>query len=283
MDENNDDHKNSKITFKHVRKLRSCEAPAWDELVSGNSKRVVIFRSMHSSSLSCCGKKQVFHFVSDHCLCWGFFQWFEQQSLERSFFDWCNPFCISMLTNTSLLLSSSNTTTTSPISSLTEVTPGAVDEQIFFQTAAARGISGIFVWLSLIITCHQVRNSSNFERKCYLQGTRNETVHWREQSSVFVRWFCQFLVSLNIVINFLKSIYLRPTSFSFYYSENQTPNSSCINVHVQIWRGHDLLLFSCPFSSLGVTLSYSAMFGRLVKSILMPDFVVFYQTLLGFI
>lgn len=61
-----------------------------------------------------------------------------------------------MLTNTSLLLSSSNTTTTSPISSLTEVTPGAVDEQIFFQTAAARGISGIFVWLSLIITCHQI-------------------------------------------------------------------------------------------------------------------------------
>ena len=39
----------------------------------------------------------------------------------------------------------------------TEITPGLVEnERIFFQTATARGISGIFVWLSLIITCHQV-------------------------------------------------------------------------------------------------------------------------------
>lgn len=60
-----------------------------------------------------------------------------------------------MSANSSLLPSLPNTTT------ITEITPEAVEnERIFFQTAAARGISGIFVWLSLIITCHQVRNRS---------------------------------------------------------------------------------------------------------------------------
>lgn len=56
-----------------------------------------------------------------------------------------------MSANSSLLPSLPNTTT------ITEITPEAVEnERIFFQTAAARGISGIFVWLSLIITCHQI-------------------------------------------------------------------------------------------------------------------------------
>ena len=45
----------------------------------------------------------------------------------------------------------------------TSITPRpAENERIFFQTAAARGISGIFVWLSLIITGHQVRNRTSF-------------------------------------------------------------------------------------------------------------------------
>lgn len=61
-----------------------------------------------------------------------------------------------MSANSSLLPSLPNTTT------ITEITPEAVEnERIFFQTAAARGISGVFVWLSLIITCHQVRNRTN--------------------------------------------------------------------------------------------------------------------------
>lgn len=63
--------------------------------------------------------------------------------------------CVSMSSNLSTLLSSSNTTTSVP--TITETTPELLEnERIFFQTAAARGISGVFVWLSLIITGHQV-------------------------------------------------------------------------------------------------------------------------------
>ncbi|KAK2571977.1 hypothetical protein P5673_003395 [Acropora cervicornis] len=60
-----------------------------------------------------------------------------------------------MSSNLSTLLSSSNTTTNLP-TTITETTPELLEnERIFFQTAAARGISGVFVWLSLIITGHQ--------------------------------------------------------------------------------------------------------------------------------
>ena len=63
-----------------------------------------------------------------------------------------------MFANSSLLPSSTNTTPTFPTT--TEAPSGiAQNERIFFQTAAARGVSGIFVWLSLIITGHQVWNS----------------------------------------------------------------------------------------------------------------------------
>ena len=58
--------------------------------------------------------------------------------------------------------SSTNYTSTLPAPTSTEIAPVSVDERIFFQTAAARGISGIFVWLSLIITGHQVRNRTSF-------------------------------------------------------------------------------------------------------------------------
>ncbi|XP_068761433.1 transmembrane protein 184B-like [Montipora capricornis] len=63
-----------------------------------------------------------------------------------------------MSANLSSLLSSAPNHSTS-VTSLptTAISPGfAQDERIFFQTAAARGISGFFVWLSLIITCHQI-------------------------------------------------------------------------------------------------------------------------------
>ena len=49
---------------------------------------------------------------------------------------------------------------TSALTTLASTTSGPVDyldEDIFFQTAAARGVSGVFVWLALIISCHQVR------------------------------------------------------------------------------------------------------------------------------
>lgn len=49
-----------------------------------------------------------------------------------------------------------NYTSTFPAPASTEITPVPADERIFFQTAAARGISGVFVWLSLIITGHQI-------------------------------------------------------------------------------------------------------------------------------
>lgn len=39
----------------------------------------------------------------------------------------------------------------------TSTIPHEIDTQtIFFQTAAARGISGFFVIMALLITCHQV-------------------------------------------------------------------------------------------------------------------------------
>ena len=55
-----------------------------------------------------------------------------------------------------------NYASTFPAPASTEITPVPADELIFFQTAAARGISGVFVWLSLIITGHQVRNRTRF-------------------------------------------------------------------------------------------------------------------------
>lgn len=215
------------------------------------------------------GKKQVFHFVDDHCLCWSFFQWFELRSLERSFIDWCYRFHISMLFNTSLLLSSPNTTTTSPTPILNKLTPVAVDEQIFFQTAAARGISGIFVWLSLIITCHQVRNSYILKEK-YLQDTRNESVHWiHTRTSGCI---CNMVLPISPLISepiFLSQKILDSKSVHFITARPKLQTPTCINV--QVWKGHDLLLFSCLFLSLGVTLNSSTMLGRLLKSIFTLD------------
>ena len=81
-----------------------------------------------------------------------------------------------MLANSSALPSSTTTTLPTP----TEITPGFVEnERIFFQTATARGISGIFVWLSLIITCHQVSNCENFGLECAFIDSQNETVQVR--------------------------------------------------------------------------------------------------------
>ena len=122
-------------------------------------KKVVIFRSMHRCSLKLLRKETGFPLCRWPLSLLEFLSVIWTAESRKSFIDWCYRFHISMLFNTSLLLSSPNTTTTSPTPILNELTPVAVDEQIFFQTAAARGISGIFVWLSLIITCHQVRNS----------------------------------------------------------------------------------------------------------------------------
>ena len=80
-----------------------------------------------------------------------------------------------MVANSSALPSLPTTTLPTP----TEITPGFVEnEQIFFQTATARGVSGIFVWLSLIITCHQVSNCASFglNDECALLTVENETV-----------------------------------------------------------------------------------------------------------
>lgn len=83
-----------------------------------------------------------------------------------------------MLANLSALPNLTTTTLPTP----TEITPGLVEnERIFFQTATARGISGIFVWLSLIITCHQVSNCANFGLKdeCTFIDSQNESVQVR--------------------------------------------------------------------------------------------------------
>lgn len=226
------------------------------------------------------GKKQVFHFVDDHCLCWSFFQWFELRSLERSFIDWCYRFHISMLFNTSLLLSSPNTTTTSPTPILNELTPVAVDEQIFFQTAAARGISGIFVWLSLIITCHQVRNSYILKEK-YLQDTRNESVHWihTRTSGCICNMVADF--SSHIGTNFSKSKNLGLKICPFYYSKTQTSNS---NLHqcTSLEGAWPIVVFM----SFLITRSDSQLLynvGKTLEIHFYVRFVVFFQKILGFI
>lgn len=93
------------------------------------------------------------------------FHWFKLRGIEgrRVWIVCLNDLdvSVSMFVNSSALPSSPTNTTT--LSTPTEITPEFVEnEQIFFQTAAARGVSGIFVWLSLIITCHQVRNYTRF-------------------------------------------------------------------------------------------------------------------------
>lgn len=83
-----------------------------------------------------------------------------------------------MLANSSALPNLTTTTLPTP----TEITPGLVEnERIFFQTATARGISGIFVWLSLIITCHQVSICANFglNDENAFTDSQNETVQVR--------------------------------------------------------------------------------------------------------
>ena len=63
--------------------------------------------------------------------------------------------------NTTTVTSFTLVNPTSALTTLRSTTSGPVDyldEDIFFQTAAARGVSGVFVWLALIISCHQVRN-----------------------------------------------------------------------------------------------------------------------------
>ena len=37
-----------------------------------------------------------------------------------------------------------------------------IEDQFFLNTVAARGVSGIFVWTALLITCHQVSPSHHF-------------------------------------------------------------------------------------------------------------------------
>jgi len=46
---------------------------------------------------------------------------------------------------------------TTKLVTTTSAIPQEIETQtIFFQTAAARGISGFFVIMALVITCHQV-------------------------------------------------------------------------------------------------------------------------------
>lgn len=37
-----------------------------------------------------------------------------------------------------------------------------IEDQFFLNSVVARGVSGIFVWTALLITCHQVRLSHQF-------------------------------------------------------------------------------------------------------------------------
>jgi hypothetical protein len=54
--------------------------------------------------------------------------------------------------------SAGNNTISTLFSPTNNTTPQVLQsQQIFFQTAAARGISGFFVMLALLISCHQVR------------------------------------------------------------------------------------------------------------------------------
>lgn len=110
---------------------------------------------------------------------------------------------VSMLANSSALSSSPNTTTTSLTP--TEITPGLVEgEQIFFQTATARGVSGIFVWLSLIITCHQVRNCTNvgFNNEYAFVYCQNESVQVMYIMSKYERTCVSFLFFLGSFVEF---------------------------------------------------------------------------------
>ena len=48
------------------------------------------------------------------------------------------------------------TTTINSTSSIPNVTNAAIPDEIFLQTAAAKGITGACTFLALLITCHQV-------------------------------------------------------------------------------------------------------------------------------
>lgn len=46
-----------------------------------------------------------------------------------------------------------------------------IQDQLFLNTALARGVSGICVWLALLITCHQVSLFTSTSRQRMFQNT----------------------------------------------------------------------------------------------------------------
>ena len=60
-------------------------------------------------------------------------------------------------------ISSSDYLTQTETSNTTVINP---NDKIFFETIAARGISGVFVWLALLITGHQVRKTNKINQLC---------------------------------------------------------------------------------------------------------------------
>lgn len=103
-----------------------------------------------------------------------------------------------------------------------------------------------------------------------LQDTRNESVHWiHTRTSGCI---CNMVLPISPLISepiFLSQKILDSKSVHFITARPKLQTPTCINV--QVWKGHDLLLFSCLFSSLGVTLNSSTMLGRLLKSIFTLD------------
>lgn len=136
------------------------------ELASGNTLPQLLFLETESTCMAAIRSfvAEKAHFENNQGN-YSSFPWFRWHKARRkaSTRVCLNSFCFRVsMSSLSSSTSRPNYTSTFPAPASTEITPVPADERIFFQTAAARGISGVFVWLSLIITGHQVRNRTSF-------------------------------------------------------------------------------------------------------------------------
>lgn len=51
-----------------------------------------------------------------------------------------------------------------------------IEDQFFLNTVVARGVSGIFVWAALLITCHQVSRVTSIPGKSVPEGFNGCTI-----------------------------------------------------------------------------------------------------------